>query len=1105
MNKQQLTKTFSFSKWLLFFFFAVGITLSSCGEDYDDDIASLNERLDKIGSYTDLTKNISDLQTALTQTSDATKDALAKAEGAEAAAAQSKLDAIADADAKLAALKADLESQISTGLTNAQIEEIVARVKTDLAPLQADIIKLVGHRVTSLVRIPTQTLNDEPAIIFRNITYVPQVFDGLHTAYTQNLVDGIGNGEVTLDAGARLFIDNQSTVVKYQVSPSISVKAADIEAPYFMGNVQYNTNMRSVSPDFAGKDMPIKVASWTLDEANGILSVNVTKNVPADQNINFEGQGTDTQKYYIASLHTIIPKADRTAEEVANNVTPEVASEYSRIAETTVTPMIKQVGSDAHPAHTTNYDRKELLNGKDLSGKYVHYHDSASLYQSYQGELIDHEVNWQEKVDLTKYVTVCEFENLFIKADGTANITVGSHATMEDYKAYGLEFRFTIPSTPYNLGDNKTDQQQFAVISNGSIMTSKVYDISGSTTTAVGRQPIVRVQLIDTRNNNNLVAQRYIKFLWTNKVEVKDIAVTFPQDTVTCKVNDNTVFTKQMNEDFYRQLSDNGYGLSKDEFHARYKTLEITSLLKDGVEILNGTDLTKKELDDSYANGNGITVAQSDAYAKTATDDQNAEDVIFAMAKDQNTSGMSYNLKWYMTPKAVGTIKDFQKSTYVLTVKFKEASGSGELIAKFTQNIIVPPQNFNFQDTYWEGAVGQVAKINPIVYDGLRDFQWVAPNPLVASDAWSTWNTGKDHYNHLGADLVKGYVNGITKLKPANLDEFIQYIRSCAKVRFEFDDTRFGNYAYLAGYTVTNDRQALWSNGQNPLSDSELQTYSHVGTEGDARYDKLAATIWNQFGATALENQRTDAKNLPWRFNETLGTGVDQASAQLWLSEISESDGSTAAINLVGKKVPVNLIVEYNEYNKVPVQTFEVKIIKPLDVTPTQPGSFTDAVANGSYINVATGVSYTDWNDYLASRTALTPPANVTADSETIKWLLSQKIWDFYQVRNVVFLTETAKTNLRLVGNSYTPVAGEINGNLPSGTVIKQIRTYDQINGGYTEVHSDPVYLRYFNDNGTPVNKTYEIYMNLSVRYKWGTEISTVTIPVIPAKGVEQN
>ena len=55
-------------------------------------------------------------------------------------------------------------------------------------------------------------------------------------------------------------------------------------------------------------------------------------------------------------------------------------------------------------------------------------------------------------------------------------------------------------------------------------MSAKVYDISGSAT-AVGREPIVCVELIDSVNGNALVAQRYLKVKWT--MEGKDLAVPF--------------------------------------------------------------------------------------------------------------------------------------------------------------------------------------------------------------------------------------------------------------------------------------------------------------------------------------------------------------------------------------------------------------------------------------------------------------------------------------------------------------------------------------------------------------------------------------------------
>ncbi|MCS3233628.1 hypothetical protein NXU96_00010 [Phocaeicola vulgatus] len=42
------------------------------------------------------------------------------------------------------------------------------------------------------------------------------------------------------------------------------------------------------------------------------------------------------------------------------------------------------------------------------------------------------------------------------------------------------------------------------------------------------------------------------------------------------------------------------------------------------------------------------------------------------------------------------------------------------------------------------------------------------------------------------------------------------------------------------------------------------------------------------------------------------------------MHEIDKLNGTPAAQALVGKSVPVNLVVEYNSYNVIPVQEFEV-------------------------------------------------------------------------------------------------------------------------------------------------------------------------------------
>ena len=1026
----------------------------------------------------------------------------AKAAG-EAAAAQAKLDAIAEAEAKIAAAKTELETMIAaidTGISQEALDKVAATVTA----LKAEIFTIIGHRLTSVVRIPTQTLNDEPAILFTNITYIPQVFDATHTAYTEpSLIDGVGNGEVTKDRAnvKRFYLDNQETTAKYTVSPKLGIRKADIDDPFLFCDVQTNyTDSRAVDENLPnlGKDMPVKVAGWDLNEATGVLSVKVAKNVPTDININYESEqtGIPTQKYYIASLQVPIAEANRTDAEKSAGIVPVVASGYSRIGEIAIVPMIKQVGANAHNAHTGVYNRKELLNGRNFDGKYVHYHDSASLYKSAMTELIDIKAQWDQPLDLKKYVTVCEFERLRITGN-IESFEVGSHNDI-DWASYGLAFRFHIARAAYNKGS--TNQQEFATIDtpeNG-ILTSKAYTVDGITQTAVGHEPIVRVVLIDTKNGNNIVAQRYIKLQFANNPE----GIILPEsllpehelseNLVSCKNMYQSVGTQAMNVELYRALEN--YGLSKDQFHSIYKKVEIESLTKDGVEILT-SPLTWTTLDDTSYGGAGITVAFADAYAKDAADNSIAQDVIFAMAKDQDDPTMSYNLKWYMTSRAVGKIAltdvNEGNSTYIIKVRFQDPSGiNGDVIKTFKQVIHIPTQEFKFQGTYWDkDAPGKIYNVNSHVYDAVRDYQTF--NPKYAYGAWTGWNTGKAAYNHIGAELMKGFIDIRTDTySPTNLAQFITLIRSCAEVRFEFDDTKFSHHPHLAGYNVTNDRQTLWSNTQPPLTDIELRSYSHPGTRNDARNDRLAAVIHNQFGATASENRI----NLPFnQYDETLGSGVNEAVAQLWLSEINESEGSTAACNLIGKKVPMQLVVEYNEYNKVPVHGFELFIIDPLNVFSVITDDFIDAQANGSYVNVQTGLYCTDWNNYIASRANLPAPS---PNPNNLKDGFNQQYWDFYQIRNVIFNTETSKTNLKMVEGVLIPTEGVTNGPLPTTIDIKQVESYNQATGAYVEVSENANYLRYFNDQGTPVNMDYTIFMDAQIRYKWGVKTSKIDIGV---------
>ena len=77
--------------------------------------------------------------------------------------------------------------------------------------------------------------------------------------------------------------------------------------------------------------------------------------------------------------------------------------------------------------------------------------------------------------------------------------------------------------------------------------------------------------------------------------------------------------------------------------------------------------------------------------------------------------------------------------------------------------------------------------MNPIVYTTAND-GGTQKDPHVYPGI--TDGCALKDYSHIEADLVNGFVYEPTKEKPANLAQFIQYIRECAEVKFIFDETR---------------------------------------------------------------------------------------------------------------------------------------------------------------------------------------------------------------------------------------------------------------------------------------------------------------------------
>lgn len=977
-----------------------------------------------------------------------------------------------------------MESKID----NAATKEELAALKEEFTKLSAQFMNIVGGRLTSTTLIPEFHINGIPAITFTTLQYTPQVY--VKNEHKGHLADGTTDHTTKpwLDhegvKGAKpLYISTELNEANYQMNPNMGVTKDDVEMPSF--DCIKSTNITTKAADVAN-NKPIEVTGYDIKD--GIMTVTFKKNKEfLGTIIGTEGDahaGDKKETFYMASLKTPIAEANLTEEEKEKGEEVAVNSEYSRIEEIVAIPYLANSKTDF--TKPINGDFADETQGTGDNLFYVHYHDSICLYNSGNDQLVDVRAQYNEPLDLSKLVTVC-----VSSADDNNTSHAGkTHSELKNYADYGLEFRFAMASAKYLQGGLKTDEQAFGKILNGHYLKSEVYDVELGddeySKTSIGREPIVRVSLVDTKNNN-LVAQRYIKVRWTGEKEQTIDAYTFAQDTVTCKHMFQQMFSQAMNENVYHKIKfDGGQSISKKQFHDIYKSLKINELRKDGQKVdLSkygiSTDATKWEEGASWIKKDG----------DEQINDANI-DLLFAMLEDKEDN-TSYNLVWAMQPEIVGELANVNgkyASTFEIDVEYVDESGlNGNIKQTFKQTIVAPTQKFAYQGTYWKDGKGEgVFNVNPIVFNTSID-GW-AGSEISHVYPGNTNGCKLKDYSHIEADLVNGYIYEPTKQKPTSLAQFIQYIRNCAEVKFVFDADRFKDYDYLAGYKTDGTQTQLWKTTVGtPVDVNHDAPNPNIGMDDKYIWDyvqpdkNLAATINNFMSATTTENQ----KNLPWDYKEALGgVELDQCSAIIRLHEKDALNGTDAAKELIGRAVPVKLLVKYNDYNTIAVQNFEVFFINPLAIDGAIGDSFVDAEVDGSFLNVAKNFKFTDWNGYKVASAGIKDADKTETDKDDY----AHQLYDYYAVKEVTFLTDKTTTSLAwdAATSTYIHKDGVKDGVLPTGRSLKMMNWVEtDPKSDATPVTSDPTHLAYFNNSGTPVNVDYFLYIDVNVQYKWGT------------------
>lgn len=777
-------KTRLFRTVVAFFFAGMALTWVGCS-DYDQDIADLNSRIDELttGKIASIESQYSSLQSTLNSLQSADAAMTSKIAALEASAKQDVADlkgeqaaiqqALADMEAAQKTLKetiAAVEAQLDGFLTKSDLDATLASYATTEALAEvaaaldgvedAVVAKAIEEATKAAVEAAGKALEEsfqakfDAALASAGLVTEDALkakIDEAAAAMDQKIADAIAkamenNGEVSVDIAKELaaaveqiaqylhgrltsllivpdlYEDGIETVefktlaytewtksdkeaytqkgnktfttsyltqkVNYTVGPKV-VATEDIEKPVFVFN---EAETRAATPALEVVDYAIK---------GGVLTVDVVKRAAMATVNNVEPM------IWIGALEAPIAAAHlMEGEEGA-----VVRSDWAKFKEYSVVPYIASLidCNEAKPIAKFTC----TANGHD--------HFSATYEDAKEADPSQY-ANYNAELNLTEMVTGCYME------DGDA-----VEFTKAQMAKSGLALNFVAPTEPYTIGTNNTDQQKFIkVYERDGVWYAKAKLPSGAENNeaAIDKQPIVRVELIDTNNNNAIVDVRYFKVEWTQvKAPNVEFGVIKSFNYTLCNCDFfGTISWEEFVTEVLSEYTDEG--MSYGEFYTYYN-LETTSMTIAS--------------DDHVVGDMAIVEDEGDVDNLVA----NYADYEFVHNFDTDMRSNTA-MMWHLTTEQIGTVIDDLradkevKKTLDVVIKPKDEhfADYGPIYFSFEVVINLPElavMSEEYMHTFWKDA-GTVARIFPVQYDTNNTF------------------TGEEHYgNGDGNTVVYNY------------------------------------------------------------------------------------------------------------------------------------------------------------------------------------------------------------------------------------------------------------------------------------------------------------------------------------------------------------
>lgn len=205
-------------------------------------------------------------------------------------------------------------------------------------------------------------------------------------------------------------------------------------------------------------------------------------------------------------------------------------------------------------------------------GNYAHY---AMTFDACKGELPRYKMNYNEVFNLKDLVATCFGDN--------EETHVHRKFPIEDYN---LSYRFAVASSKYEIasGSTTTDQQKWIKCNDAE---AGLYQAEDFTKEAIGRTPILKVELVDA--DGNVVRRGFVKVeIGVIKSDDMTLPLTLRELTYSCAT---TAATYEMSEEYirtnlYRKIANSlgEVGMSHEEFWNLYDASSATTTVtKNGV------------------------------------------------------------------------------------------------------------------------------------------------------------------------------------------------------------------------------------------------------------------------------------------------------------------------------------------------------------------------------------------------------------------------------------------------------------------------------------------------------------------------------------------